>query len=1536
MTNKKLKMAAMSVALTACVAASPLAANADAPEAAPGEPKTEPVAEETETKKEENTAEPQVNQEAKNAQETLKDAEVKYNKDNPTTNPDGSQKLDGVIVTNPEGGGETGGETGSETGGETNPNPNPDSGETGSGETGSGETGSGETGSGETGSGETGSGETGSGETGSGETGGETGNETGSGETDPEQKKPEEVVIGTAEKTEKSETTVETNPKPGAKPIEDTTTPPTVVKNPDGSSTITQSTVTHGTEITTTTGSGTATGNLNEKEEEVKEIDLDKELGENPDISWDIKQGDKAVEGKDYTVQEVKNDGNKQTLVLRKEDTKTAEMTAEDIAKLVDAEKPTVNPDGTYTLTRTETVLDAEGNPQTRTTYITIRDNKVTTKTTTELTITRKKEKQEGQADIPTDVVLPEVELSNGESLPYTKLDEMLQEKGGKDASGVKDGTYTYTETAEDGTVREYTIKIDTTSTDQLTNAEIVAKLNNDRYSVEGGDIYYRADNGERVKLTVDQNTALRRNLSIDVSVTETKKGTTEAPDKETAENEAKMNAANDAVKNALMQMGLNETEALEALNVGTLNTADHTFTATYKGKNYTLNYTDPTTSEKVTDLPNEPGKTDIKEHTVTGTAYVTSGTVSWTDESKSDNGWYAANSGDSWTVPKGAKLVDTQQDGSKTIKTYQVTSEDGKTVTTYEVTEEEEDVPLDDAEKNALAERLAWEQLEKNTKMTRAELEAAGYRISDPVFTGSTKKISWTVAQTQVTTEKNEETVSDIIYVDGSKKWNIDETAGTITVDENSYTITQKNPDGSYTCDVIDADNHKTTYTFTEKNSETSLTEPQVRELLVDKLQSDFPGITAEDIQLSDDGKTASYTKDGKTVTIDYSKLSKELDVMTEEHHSSSTVATIKKDEHYDENFRKACEELLEEIKATRLEDGQTLWIGDTQITESTELTEDLIKYFSKAVSPEDMSKDELIKALQAQAAEAKKTDVKVNEGKTDKYGRSYEETLKNYYSGVGRPYYVKQDGSVQELDYDWLAGKYYYWDSTIRQPIYPNPEDIKHADYIRHLDLASGSQLELLPDEQGRVKTTDCVLIRNGLKLEWNYDADKLVNNGNTNTKVNLDQNISYDREKGNDTGHYEYDRGDPNKNPSKSAFYKLTGTVAYDAVTDGNGNVIRYADDESGKIAAVNAYLDAVDRKNENYYSLSEAERNRILNTYIVHLGHTRNNKTGPVGYQVYKKTSQLEAYGYMTRDANTCVNQTYYRQYDSFEYFGGYDLMISNLTQVREGMVVGQTESNIQTITARWSIRSSERKADKWLQLNKKTTETTANPNYGSGESRTTNGSFSYDYTQDHTETLDGTTQGTGEGSYKSFTNLIRNIFNGDGTGTVEGGFIKYVYHTEKNKDGTPVPFEAEKMVVTTKQDAEVHYTFTSQESRDVWIKGYTQTVVPPVNPGPDTPELPPVEDAKPAPAPAPAPEAPVLPVVQDARPDPAPAPAPAPAPETPVLPAVQDAKLIQTGTSGWLADLMLGAGIVLSAAGYWMERKRKAMFYKSQH
>ena len=1433
MTNKKLKMAAMSVALTACVAASPLAANADAPEAAPQE--KEPVAEET--KKEENTAEPQVNQEAKNAQETLKDAEVKYNKDNPTTNPDGSQKLDGVIVTNPEGSGETNPNPGSgETGGETNPNPNPDS-----------------------------------------------------GETDTKEKKPEEVVIGTAEKTEKSETNVETKPNPGAEPIKDNT-PPTVEKNPDGSTTITQTTVTPGTETTTTTGTGTATGDLDTVVTETpkEKIDLEKELGKvNPDISWDVAKD--ADVGNGYTVQEVENDGNKQTLKLRKEEETTAEMTAEDIAKLVDAEKPTVNPDGTYTLTRTETILDAEGNPQTRTTYITIQGSKVTTKTTTELTITRKKEKQEGQADIPTDVVLPEVELSNGESLPYTKLDEMLQEKGGKDASGVKDGTYTYTETAEDGTVREYTIKIDTTSTDQLTNAEIVAKLNNDRYSVEGGDIYYRADNGERVKLTVDQNTALRRNLSIDVSVTETKKGTTEAPDKETAENEVKDKALREALYKAAGGMTTDEAtlaELKKAIDAGTFNRDEGgVFTATVGGKTYSFEYYGAKVETTVTDAvdPTVPGKdpdkiTDVKDNTLAGSALVTYGKVSWTD---TETGKYHEVTGDAGTViptpPEGTEGRYDEQ--GRLIGFDEVTTDKNghKVTTTYYITYS----TLTDAEKEA----LAWDALLKeHPGKTKEDLMAEGYK--NVRFEGDVTKAEWTVTKKTEGTDVTTEPLNRHLVAEGSVNFNykFSEDKTTLTVDGVEYT---KGADGKYTR-TEKVGNKTTTYTVTV-NEEELKDDDTIKAMLAKEFHIDASKITLKD------GKTATYTDGKTTVTIDYSNLKKNtLTINKSVDESMQTTVDTNDQAALNQAYENFWADIL--TKYNNRKPGEEIWVGDIQVKDNKETKDKVITYLKTSVTHADMTTEQLIKALNDQKKLAQKTYVKVNEG------NEYEETLKNYYSGKGDFYHTY-------APYGGFLGT-------------------AKGDYIGHLDLASGAKLDLLPGEDGKSQTTDCVLVNP--KLEWNDSAEHLLadqsklDKKDRNHDAGLDGKVSYDK-----SGHYEYDRGD-NNHPNASAFYKVTGTVAYDAVKDEKGEVKRFEGKDAEK-DAVNAYLKAVE-SDKTYDTLTEKEKQKILSTYVVKLGSSGSNPNSPKGYQVYKKSSTMTAYGYMTRDANVCANATASKGSLTGWYAGGYDLKISKLVQVRDGQVVGENQSSIKTLFAPVSVRSSSTKTNSSMTVGTKTTSTPVEEWATAGYGTQTDGEYKYDVDREKERSL--WQFGYSDGSYKSFTNLIQNIFKGEGTGTVEGGFIKYEYHTEKNKDGTPVKFEADKMVVTTKQDAEVHYTFTSQESRDVWIKGYTQTVVPPVNPGPDTPELPPVEDAKPAPAPAPAPETPVLPVVQDARPDPA--PTPAPAPETPVLPAVQDAKLIQTGTSGWLADLMLGAGMVLSAAGYWMERKRKAMFYKSQH
>ena len=1523
MTNKKLKMAAMSVALTACVAASPLAANADAPEAAPGEPKTEPVAEETETKKEENTAEPQVNQEAKNAQETLKDAEVKYNKDNPTTNPDGFQKLDGVIVTNPEGGGETGGETdpkpnpnpnpdSSETdpnpnpdSSETNPNPNPDSGET------------------------------------------NPNPNPGSGETDTKEKKPEEVVIGTAEKTEKSETTVETNPKPGAKPIEDTTTPPTVEKNPDGSSTITQTTVTPGTETTTTTGTGTAKGDLDTVVTETpkEKIDLDKELGENPDISWDIKQGDKAVEGKDYTVQEVKNDGNKQTLVLRKEDTKTAEMTAEDIAKLVDADKLTMNENGTYTLTRTETILDAEGNPQTRTTYITIQDNKVTTKTTTELTITRQKAEQDGSERVDFEVKYPEITVTNKEKPEDTKtisrelLDTILSQ------NPKEDGSYEYTDS--DG--QKYEVKVDGTA-EKLNNEEIVARLQKDGHTEytlgADGEIYYTTPHNETVKLDVTQNELLRRSLTYKVTLTTTENGEKGTAGEKNATEKAKKDAIRKALTTAVDQLGIEDpatASQLKAKISGLTFTQEQldkggTFTTEkIGGKIYTLTYSaagaEVTASTPTTDKSDTGKKPedidDVYNNTVTGTAYVTRGTISWTETGKDgqytatvgENGQYVMTDGDAsvLTPPEGA--TEKLYVGGRLIS-YKITSKDengNPVTTTYNFTYS--DTSSMTEEQREELNQLAVQALMKEKGFsTQAELEAAGYKNIRLV--GDAATVKWTVTQTTQTTTTTPKDLNETLTFEGdTTDWTI--AGDTLTYGDDVY----KMKDGKFT--RTDENDKNVTYTATEQTEE--LTDQEAREMLAKKFD-----VAADAITLNADRTTATFTKGDSTVTVNCTNLKKRtLKIERSEDASWQQVATNEAE------LEKAYNDLWAEIEAKRkaLLPGETLFVGDLQITEET-IKKQVIEYIEEYVTQANMTPEQLKAALKAQAEAAQKQMVTVN-ADSDKY----RENLPNYYAG-DKAYYTKDGQRVEnkEIYWDWDNGGYFYWQNN---GSFLNPDwdkvyvDRVEATNIKHLDLASGAQLE---KKEGGL--TDCVLVNP--TLVWNYDADKLVENDG-NTDVGLHSMISFDNEGKKGSGHYEYERGE-NNHPNQSAFYKVTGKVLYDAVKDDKDKVTLFAfkenpyfpwdttDKDRARNEAFEAYLNETG-KTEEYNNLSpqkqKAFRANVEQNYIVEIGPFGSNKNSPRGYQVYTQSANMTAYGYMTRDANTCINRTYNRPDDSWEYVGGYDLMISKLVQTQKGTVVGETESKVKTVFAPISIRTSQNHYLRSMKLTQMTTETlTEVPSELPGGSQETV-KYLYDLkTTQNPITEETKVKGTGEDTYKSFTNLIRNIFNGDGTGTVEGGFIKYVYHSEKNPDGTPVPFEANQKVVTTKQDAEVHYTFTSQESRDVWIKGYTQTVVPPVNPGPDSPELPPVEDAKPAPAPAPAPEAPVLPVVQDARPDPA--PTPAPAPETPVLPAVQDAKLIQTGTSGWLADLMLGAGMVLSAAGYWMERKRKAMFYKSQH
>ena len=1501
MTNKKLKMAAMSVALTACVAASPLAANADAPEAAPE--KKEPVAEET--KKEENTAEPQDNKQSEKAQETLKDAEVKYDKENPKPNPDGSETLDGVIVTNPEGSGETDPNPNPE-GGETNPNPeggetnpNPDSGKTDPNPEG-GETNPNPD---------------------SGETdpnpnpnpdSGKTDPNPGSGETDPEEKKPEEkepekVEIGTAEKTEKSETNVETKPNPGAEPIVDTTTPPTVEKNPDGSTTITQPTVTPGTETTTTTGTGEAKGDLHEKKEEVKkeDINLDKELGEKPDISWNIEKGADAVNG--YKVEEVTNseDGNQQTLKLKKEEETTAEMTAEDIAKLVDAEKPTVNPDGTYTLTRTETILDAEGNPQTRTTYITIRDNKVTTKTTTELTITREKEKQEGNERVDFEVKYPEITVKNEKKPEDTQtisrelLDTILSQ------NPKEDGSYEYI----DGDGQKYEVKVDETAK-KLNNAEIVARLKQDGHTEytlgADGEIYYKTEHGETVKLDVTQNQLLRRSLTYTVTLTTTEKGSVENESKKPEEeSKARMNAIRDALNNAVGEMGVEDpvkAKLTSAIANATLDPNGGTFKEEIDGKIYTLTYTGAEVKVVTTEAKdkNVSGKdpeniTDVNDKTVTGTAYVTGSKIIWKGEDQNyDTGAGTLGIGaDFKTAPKDADQDSIQRDTAGRITSYK--DKDGNTHSfTYE-----ENVDL-----NALTpeEKAA---LEKAANMN-------GWKTEN--LTASLTQVKWKVesprTETQQTTPIENGTPVDL----SKKEWSSqDGNNGTVDFTHSGTTyagmkLESTAADGTKTYKKTDDNGTVTIITVTTRQ----LTEEEIK-AREEEIKAQFDAQFGSDlIDLNFKDQTVTYKKDGKTYKAKYQDKVEELTVEVQKPQEVAATGSTEAE------AKAAFLKQLEEARQKAENAGETLVIeykenGEIKYLTVTEKTtwEEISKVVGKVVNYNAMTDAELVEYLKKLETTAKK-DGKYYDGST-KGDTPY------YRDAGGKMQRVPQGVNVQTgWKTDWLGipHKYSYVkiDGKEHEVRYGNND-------IDHLDLATDSKLTLSEKEKdGTAKTDDCVLLNP--KLTWSESAGQLV--AGKGEQAKLSNRITYDNEGDNDpnTGHHEYPRASwdnpfaKDNAPTKSVFYKVEGQVAYGKL--GND----YTSEKRAR-ADLQAYKDA-----HPNLDLSKAQVVKVYKNQTSYSSYY---------YQIYLYQSDLAAYGYMSDDNNTCGNALFNADGQRY-YVGGYDLTLGNLTQTDKNHVVAMGK-NTTALSATFKRRKLETLTNRELRYTPNSvTETIIHESEVTGQGTDLSGSYRADYTKtaDYTDEQQKGIEGTGTGSYKSFTNLIRNIFTGEDTGTVEGGFIKYEYRTEKDKDGSPVQFEADQMVVTTKQDAEVHYTFTSQESRDVWIKGYTQTVVPPVTPGPDAPELPPVEDAKPAPAPAPAPEAPVLPVVQDARPDPAPAPVSAPAPETPVLPAVQDARLIQTGTSGWLADLMLGAGMVLSAAGYWMERKRKAMFYKSQH
>lgn len=1467
MTNKKLKLAAMSVALTACVAAQPMAAHAvEGPDSVEDNaaPQAEPAPVEGKT------AEGEVEGEEEKQEEFVPPVNDEAKKDDQAPAFGPGTKTDDIII-------------------DYKPAEKPDE---------------------------------------SGETD-ETENPDGTyvkGDVIDNSKKDEATgedgKIGKATKEEtpdSSSSTTVVDPDAEVKKGD-----PVVGKDEDGNTTITTPTETTGTQTTTTTGTGEAKSETTITDtKKGEEINLDDELGKDVRPDW---KTDKDAKLGGYTVDKVEpaKDGNSKTLTLKKtSEPETKEMSAEDVAKLLDVpedgvEKKT-DDEGktTYILKKEETSTDENGNTVTRVTYYKITGN--TVETTTETTLVLKVEKgtvDVNNEDLTTEIELPSITAKNTDEtktdvieISSEKLGEMLQDEYYNNVTG----EYVYTENV-DG--KEYTYKVKKTEDSKpLTNAQLADRLG-EGFTGDANGVYYKGE-----KLTFDQKEAVRKTLSYTVEVTEVTKtpGQVEGGQEsiESAKETAKLNAIKAALTDAARNAGINvETDdfknqlnTIDPTGKGQLNLsytdADgnvHTVTLRYDGATVSAPQPGTPDSSKGTET-----RKDVTDNVITGTAYV-NGSNTWT-ESGSLNGTYVKpGSGelpslDGWTIAS--------KDPEKGTTTYKkedtVTSPDGTiTKITRTCTITESSASLSDTEK----EEIAWNELQNKTGKDKATLIQEGYSIDigSMDFSGI-KRVEWTIDELSESTKTDAKDLNDKLVIPGGKNWSIDEKARTITVDGKTYDKVTKTNDG-YTCTVEDKNGVKTTYTFT-KQAGAPLTPEEIQTALAVQYS-----VSADSIRLNADGKTATFTKGNETITVDYSTLSETLTVRKDVHTSSSVTDIIKDNK----DLEKAYDDLWKQIQEiqSKLLPGEELWIGNLEVTDKTEKT-DIIKYFTTAISPENMSKDELIKALQEQERIAKNSTYVANKGS------DYEETKKNYYSGEKtdefKSFSKAPDGSKIEVYWKstWWGGYYYYTDANGQEVrVHSNTVHYEEQrDDIGHLDLASGSKLDLLPDKDDKVDQTDCVLVSKNLKLEWNYDAGNLVN-GKGNQPVGLDSKISWDDEGGEGDGHYEYDRGNPNNCPDKSAYYKLTGTVAYDPIKE-NGSIKLYQGGYDGwhwvsaEDQAINAYLKATG-SSKTAASLTKKERNAIVGTYVVKIGTTGTNSTGESGYQVYLKTSELTAYGYMTRDANTCINSTYKRQDGTWGYVGGYDLMISKLTQVSEGKVVGQTESTIKTITAPLSIRSSQDFANRLLELNKQTTtHKTSESATAYGEN--TSGGFNGAYTQDKSETVTGS--GTGKGHYTTFTEVLKKLFSGKGETSYDTGSVSYSYRTTDKVNTTPVSKET---VTTT--DAHVDYNYTSIETRTVTVNGEETVIVPPVTP-PETP----VEDETPDEVVTP--ETPELPPVQDATPDDA-------APETPVLPsdavlpAVQDA-LPQTGVN-WMAALgMAFSGMLLTIAGAFASLK-----YKEKH
>ena len=1091
MTNKKFKKAAMALALTACVAATPLAANAETPEnAVPVENKERSEAETPAQQASEsaNTA-PVENQEHKNAEGILEDREtedkkittdVEYTDREFTYNEDGtvkSEESSGPIVqkemdkSTEAASGETAGE-GKDSEGSAK---TPEAGET---------------------------------------------TEEGKGIEAPDAdisepvKDAEGKIIGTASKEERTEQETTITPtSPDSEKLVDSTV------NPDGSVTNRYETSHTADKTTTNTTTGTVTADTKEIfVTDGKEVDLKQELGKDyqEKLKWDTVDGT-SFNG--YTVGSMEEDGDRQTYTLTKHTKDTdLEMTGEDLAKLLEADyTKTENDDGSYTLTKSIRTSAGE-----QTVYITVTGNKATRTVDTTLKVDVKKSEHSGTADVKQDdVTLPN---KTDKTLTFTDkdnntfsvdLDELLQKQDKTESTNaagdkvitVKDGSKTY-EIVYHETSEYADAQVKDMSADELAKL-LNSNPGNGTFTVKDGKVC-KVVNGEACEISYDDASQLLKKVQISVTMTDA--------DNQLSKDNGTLEDAELRAKKAALQKAL--AEAIEActgtkvdpasltltdedvsfpkenisankdvLNRTYVYTASdgkkYTFTynfvyndkpssvsgAGYKGAGYFMDGIHVGTEEIVADAD---GKTDHKSTLIESGVFVSGNAT--TDA----NGAYTTITKDSplyglgvdfKTAPKNAVAGSIKYDDTGRIIEYQTT--DGKTI------------------------KLSYESVEVPDSDLPSYAPVDGKtNINSKSFTRVTWE-AWDLGEI-----RNEEQADDQWTISSSK----DESGGlTYTIVDKKNNVTYDDlirvGSNSYTKTVTDENGVKTTYTITVKPG--SLSESRALTELAERYGVDAAAITVKD-------GVASFTRDGKQYQVGYGSQLKIETVLTTE----GTVTT---------DADQA--ELLEKIQQMQkdLQDGEILDVGGYQVTISTSKDE-IIEILHKVGETTDftrLTREELKALLEKEKSEA------------DAAGKSYTGDM-----DVSHPEYSNKNlyGKPDTGIFATKKKEYLSYDGN----------------YIQHLELNATTKADLLKDADGNVSQTDCVLVDK--KLEYSDDLDKLIDSQGTSV-VNLQDKIGYDIPMDRyEYARTSFSDGDKlnwnvrNNHPTASTYYKVSGTVAY----------------------------------------------------------------------------------------------------------------------------------------------------------------------------------------------------------------------------------------------------------------------------------------------------------------------------------------------------------------------------------------------------